>query len=122
MATINSEQLVFGKNMLHTADVYLNKQRVNSTIFMHRGSYTLVFISNEIYETSLGRVLSILDEMITSVRFSLSYDPLKWDLNAFTLNIISKGKRIVDMEVVNDVTCTGSTRQSVITRVVIRFL
>ena len=34
-------------------------------------------------------------------------------------NIISIRKRIVDMDVVNDATCT---RQSVITRVVIRFL
>ena len=32
-----------------------------------------------------------------------------------------KEKRIVDKDVVNDVTCT-STRRSVITRVVIRFL
>ena len=37
---------------------------------------------------------------------------------AFKMNIISLRKRIVDMDVVNDVTCTC---QSVITRVVIRF-
>ena len=37
---------------------------------------------------------------------------------AFKMNIISLRKRIVDIEVVNDVTCT---RQSVIVRVVIRF-
>ena len=38
---------------------------------------------------------------------------------ALTMNIISIRKRIVDMDVVNDVTLS---RQSVITRVVIRFL
>ena len=54
----------------------------------------------------------------TTVRFCLSYDPLKWDSIAFKMNIISVRKRIVDMDVVDDVTCT---RQSVITRVVIRF-
>ena len=57
--------------------------------------------------------------MTTSVRFCLSYEPLKWDFIAFKMKIISLRKRIVDTDVVNDVT---RSRQSVITRVVIRFL
>ena len=48
--------------------------------------------------------------MTTSVRFCLSFDPLKWDFIALKINIISKGKRSVDSCVVNDVT---RTRQSV---------
>ena len=56
--------------------------------------------------------------MTTSVRFCLSYDPLKWDFIAFKMNVILIRKLIVDMNVVNDVTCM---RQSVMTRVVIRF-
>ena len=72
-----------------------------------------VVISYEIYETSLRRILK------KSVRFCLSYDPLKWNFIAFKMNIISIRKRVVDTDVVNDITCT---RQSVITRVVIRFL
>ena len=55
----------------------------------------------------------------TSVRFCLSYDPLKWDFIAFKMGNSSRRKRIVDTDVVNDVT---STRQSVITPVVIRVL
>ena len=54
--------------------------------------------------------------MTMSVRFCLSYDPLKWNFIAFKMNIISFRKRIVDMDDVNNVTCTS---QSVITRVVI---
>ena len=57
--------------------------------------------------------------MTTRVRFCLSYDPLKWDFIAFKMNKISIRKRIIDTDVVNDVTFT---RQSVITRVVIWFL
>ena len=57
--------------------------------------------------------------MTTSVRFCLSYDPLKWDFIAFKMGDILRRKRIVDMDVVNVVTCA---RQSVITRVAIRFL
>ena len=57
--------------------------------------------------------------MTSSVRFCLSYDRLKLDFIAFKMDNISTGKRIVDNDVVNDVT---STRQSVITRVFIRFL
>ena len=57
-------------------------------------------------------------EMATSVRFYLKYDPLKRDFIAFKMNISSMWKRIVDTDVVNDVT---HTRQSVITRVVIQF-
>ena len=55
-------------------------------------------------------------EMTTSVRFCLSYDPLEWDFIAFRMHIISIRKRIVDTDVVHDVTYT---RKSVITRVVI---
>ena len=44
--------------------------------------------------------------MTTSVRFILSYDPLKWGFIAFKINMISIRKRIiVDMVVVNDITC-----------------
>ena len=55
-------------------------------------------------------------EMTTSVRFCLSYDPLKVDFNSFKIGNILRRKHIADMDVVNKVTCT---RQSVITRVVI---
>ena len=47
-------------------------------------------------------------ETIMSVRFCLPYNPLKLDFNAFKLDNISRRKRIVDTDVVND--CT-STRQ-----------
>ena len=50
--------------------------------------------------------------MTISVRFYLSYDSLKWDFIAFKMNIISKRKHIVDIDVVNDVKCKC---QSVIT-------
>ena len=56
--------------------------------------------------------------MTTSVRFCLSYDHLKWDFIAFKMNV-SVRKHIVDTDDIYDVACT---RQSVITRVVIRFL
>ena len=80
---------------------------------------TRVVISYEIYETSLRRVSLISYEMITRIRSCLSFDPFKWDFIAYKINIISARKRIVDTDVVNNVT---STRQSAITRVVIRFL
>ena len=51
--------------------------------------------------------------MTTSVRL------LKRDFIAFKMIFNSTGKRIVDTDAVNDVTCT---RESVITRVVTRFL
>ena len=50
---------------------------------------TRVVISYEIYETSLRRVSLISYEMTTSVRFCLSYVPLKWDFFAFKMIIIS---------------------------------
>ena len=53
-------------------------------------------------------------EMTTSV-----YGSLKSHFIAFKMSIFSIIKRIVDIDVVKDVTCT---RQSVITRVVIRVL
>ena len=56
--------------------------------------------------------------MTTSVKFCISYDLLKCGLIAFEMNIISLSKRIVDTGVISDVACT---RQSVITRVDIRF-
>ena len=56
-------------------------------------------------------------EMITSVRFFLSYDPLKWDFIAFKMSIISIRKCIVDIDVVNYTVCM---RLSVITRVAIQ--
>ena len=51
--------------------------------------------------------------MTTSVRFCLSYDPLKCDSIALKINIVSIRKHIVDTEVLNDIT---SGRQSIITR------
>ena len=57
--------------------------------------------------------------MTMNVRFCLSHDPLKWDFIAFKMNIISIRKRIIDTDIVNDVT---DVCQSVITCVVIRFL
>ena len=69
-------------------------------------------ISCEIYETSLRRVSYISLEMTSSVR--LSYVPII----AFKVESISRRKRIGETDVVSDVTCT---RQSIITRVVIRF-
>ena len=59
--------------------------------------------------------------MITTERFSLSYDPLKWNFIVFKREIVSTRKHIVDTGVVNDAT---RSRQSVITRtrVVTRFL
>ena len=80
---------------------------------------TRVVILYEIYETSLRRVSSISYEMTTSVRYCLSYERLKWDFVIFKMNIISIRKHIVDMVVVNGVTCS---RQSVITCVVIQLL
>ena len=56
--------------------------------------------------------------MCKSERLYLSYDPLKLDFIAFKMDNISRRKRIADTDVVNDITCT---RQSDITRVVIRF-
>ena len=91
-------------------------------IFLSRSKYTEDLtrrvISYKIYETSLRRISSISYEMTTSVRFCLSYDPFKWDFIAFKVNIISTRQRIVD----TDVVCVTCTRQSVMTRVVIRFL
>ena len=59
--------------------------------------------------------------MNMSVKFCLLYDPLKLDFITFKMNSISRRKRIADTDVVDDVTRTP-TRQSVITRVVVRFL
>ena len=61
----------------------------------------------------------MLYKMTMGVRFSLSNDHLKWHFMAFKMNTMSIGKRIADTDAVMDVTCT---HQSVITRVVIRFL
>ena len=59
---------------------------------------TRVVISYEIYETSLRRVSLISYELTASVRFCLSYDPLKWDFIAFKMNIVAIRKRTVDMK------------------------
>ena len=40
----------------------------------------------------------------TSLRFCLPYYPIKRDFISFKLDIISIGKRIIDIEIVNDVT------------------
>ena len=57
-------------------------------------------------------------EMTMSVRFCLSYDPMKWAFIAFKMNIITIGKHVVDTDVVNDVACALKS----VTCVVIRFL
>ena len=44
--------------------------------------------------------------MTMSVKFCLLYDPLKWDFITSKMNIISIRKHIVDMDVVNAVTCS----------------
>ena len=79
---------------------------------------TRVIISYEIYETSLRHVSLISYGMTTSVRFCLSYDPFKCDFITFIMNIISIRKRFADTNIVSDVT---ESRQSLITRVGIRF-
>ena len=56
--------------------------------------------------------------MSTRVKFCVSYSLLNLDFIAFKIDIISIQKRIIDTDVVNDVTCM---RQSVITVVIIRF-
>ena len=71
---------------------------------------TRVVISYEIYETNFVdhecKILFIID-------------PLKLDFIAFKIGNISSRKRIVNTDVFNGVT---RSRQSVISRVVIRFL
>ena len=67
---------------------YLSVDRFDCAIAIYRGSYTS------------GHFIRILYKMTTSVRFCLSYDPLKWDSIAFKMNIISTRKRIVDTDVV----------------------
>ena len=42
-------------------------------------------------------------EMTRSIKFCLSYVPLKWDFIAFKMNIISMRNRIIDLDGVNDV-------------------
>ena len=54
--------------------------------------------------TCLRRVSEISYEMTKSVKFCLSHDLLNWDFIAFKINIISIRERIVDTDVVNDVT------------------
>ena len=78
---------------------------------VNRGSYTSGhFICGLFHKCSY--------KMTTSVRFWLSYIPVKWDFIAFKMNFISITKCIVDMDVINDITCT---RESVTTCVVIKF-
>ena len=60
-------------------------------------------ISYEIYETSLLQVLKISYEITTSVRFCLSYDPLKRDFIMFRWNCMSVRTCIINTDIVNDV-------------------
>ena len=89
--------------------VFTKKLQLNGTLKLsvrtltYRRSYTSGH-SYKIYETSLQRISY---EITTSVRFCLSCDISEWDFIDYEMNIISKGKRIIDMEVVNDVTCTS---------------
>ena len=52
-------------------------------------------IYQEIYETRLRLVSLITYGMTTSVRFYLSYDPLKLDFVDFKMNIISRKKALL---------------------------
>ena len=56
--------------------------------YMYIEDLTRVVILYEIYETSLRRVSYISYEMTTSVRFCLSYDPLKVYFIAFRMDNI----------------------------------
>ena len=85
---------------------------------VNRGSYTSgPFIWKLWNEPSASFINFIWNDHSYKILFII--DPLKWDFIAFKMGTISRRKHIVDMDVVNDVT---STRQSVITRVVIWFL
>ena len=66
---------------------------------------------------AFGEFHKFSNNMTTSLRFCLSYEPLKWDFMTFITNIISMSKCIGETDVVNGVTCT---HQSVFTHVVIR--
>ena len=65
----------------------------------YKEDLTRVVISYEFYETSLGRVSKILYEMSTTVRFCLSFDPLKRDFIVFKMNDILRRKRHVDTDI-----------------------
>ena len=82
---------------------------------------TRVAILYGIYEASLLWVsyMCISYELITSVRFCILFDPIECEFIAFKMNIISTRKHIVDTDIVSYVMCS---RQSVMTRMVIRFL
>ena len=86
---------------------------LNYTMNAEKTKYrpTRMVISYEIYETSLHKL-----HMTTSVRFCLSFDPLKWNFIALKMNTISKRKCVVDTDFVNDVTCTR-VRAKVLLRV-----
>ena len=58
------------------------------------------------FEMRLWRVSFFFYEMTMSVRFCLSYDPLKWDFITFKMKFILIRKDIVDMDVVNDAAYT----------------
>ena len=84
----------------------------------HIGSYTSGhFIWNLWNEPSASFINFIWNDHECKILFIIW--PFKCDLIAHKINIISARKRIVDTDVVNDVT---STRQSVITRVFRRFV
>ena len=53
------------------------KHSFKNCLFFEIDDLTLMVISYEIYENSLWRVPLISYEMTTSVRFCISYDPLK---------------------------------------------
>ena len=86
---------------------------------LHFGSFTTpslsmkhTWIDNNFHNGHRGYYRVVISYETTSVRFCLSYDPLKCNFIAFKMNTLG----IADTDVVNDDTCT---RQNVITRVVI---
>ena len=52
------------------------------------------------------KVLKRAFDETTSVRFCLSYDPLKLGFITFKMDNISRRKRIIDIDIVNDVMST----------------
>ena len=78
-----------------------------SILFAYIEDLTQVVILYEVYKTSLQKVSYIWYEMTMSVRFCLSYDPLKWHFIAFKMKNISRRKSNADLDFVNDVTCMG---------------
>ena len=102
------EQGVFTITTLINRQLGRNIQRI-----LHAWSFHMKFMKR-----AFGEFHKFHIKKAKSVRFCLSYDPLNYILTPM-LNYFSRRKRVVDMNVVIDVTYM---RQSAISRVVIRFL